>query len=87
MGSKIHVVTDGQTDSLTNLIKCMVVYSFYSCTFWSTSLWSPGVIKQCVNFKIKRCGSSLFGGNTGLYMYMYVYLVYMYMYMYDLEYC
>ena len=31
------IVTDGQTNSLTNLIKCMVVYCSYS-------LWAPVII-------------------------------------------
>ena len=37
----LEIVTDSQTDSLTNLIKCIVVYRSYSYTFWSTSLWDP----------------------------------------------
>ena len=37
----LKIVTDGQTDSLTNLIKCVVVYRSYSYAFWSTSLWAP----------------------------------------------
>ena len=35
------VVTDGQTDSLTNLIKFVVVYCSYSYAFWPKSLWAP----------------------------------------------
>ena len=37
----LKIVTDGQTDSLTNLIKCMVGYRFYSYAFWSMWLWTP----------------------------------------------
>ena len=36
----LKIVTDSQTDSLTNLIKCMVVCRSYSYTFWSTLLWA-----------------------------------------------
>ena len=39
----LKIVTDGQTDSLTNLIKCVVVCRSYSYAFWSTSLWAPGL--------------------------------------------
>ena len=39
MGLKI--VIDCQTDSFTNIIKCVVVYRSYSYAFWSTSLWAP----------------------------------------------
>ena len=38
------IVTEGQTDSLTNLIKCVVVYHSYSYAFWSTWLWAPVII-------------------------------------------
>ena len=31
----LKIVTDGQTDSLTNLIKCVVVYRSYSYRFLS----------------------------------------------------
>ena len=37
----LKIVADGQTDSLTNLIKCVVIYRSYSYAFWSTSLWAP----------------------------------------------
>ena len=42
----LKIVTDGQTDSLTNLIKCVVICRSYSYAFWSTSLWAP-VILHC----------------------------------------
>ena len=32
----LKIVTDDQTDSLTNLIKCKVVYHSYFYAFWST---------------------------------------------------
>ena len=38
----LKIVTDGQTDSLTNLIKCVVVYRSYS---YALSLWAPGYRK------------------------------------------
>ena len=46
----LKIVTDGQTDSLTNLIKCVVVYCSYSYAFWSTSLWAPGLryMSKCI---------------------------------------
>ena len=37
-----NLVNVGQTDSLPNLIKCVVVYRSYSYALWSTSLWAPG---------------------------------------------
>ena len=39
----LKIVTDGQTDSLPNLIKCVVVYCSYSYALWSTSLSAPGI--------------------------------------------
>ena len=43
------LVTDCQTDSLTNLIRCVVVYRSYSYTFWSTSLWAPVYTQLFIN--------------------------------------
>ena len=40
----LKIVTDSQTDSLTNLIKCVVICRSYSYAFWSTSLWAPVII-------------------------------------------
>ena len=39
----LKIVTNGQTDSLTNLIKCVVVCHSNSYTFWSISLWAPDI--------------------------------------------
>ena len=39
----LKIVTDGQTGSLTNLIKCVVVCRSYSNAFWLMSLWAPGI--------------------------------------------
>ena len=40
----LKIVTDSQTVSLTNLIKCVVVCCSYSYAFWSNSLWAPDII-------------------------------------------
>ena len=53
----LKIVTDGQTDSLTNLIKCVVVYRSYSYAFWSTSLWAPGIIYPHPFYKINNFNS------------------------------
>ena len=45
----LKIVTDGQTDSLTNLIKCVVDYRSYSYAFWSTSLWAPDITNTHVS--------------------------------------
>ena len=37
----LKIVTDGQTDSLGKLIKCVVIRHSYSYAFWSMSLRAP----------------------------------------------
>ena len=48
----LKIVTDGQTDNSTNIIKCVVLCHSYSYAFWSTSLWSPGSIYDLLYYDI-----------------------------------
>ena len=51
----LKIVTTCQTDSLTNLIKCVVVCRSYSYAFWSTSLWARGLTCTCIYFILIAC--------------------------------
>ena len=53
----LEIVTDDQTDSLTNLIKCVVVYRSYSYTL---SLWTSDFTCSCIYmYNVCTCTLSL----------------------------
>ena len=65
----LKIVTDGQIDSLTNLIKCVVVCHSYSSTSWSMSLWDPNIhpsLYHCMGKKKQQnCRDSRNWENSG----------------------
>ena len=69
----LKIVTDGQTDSLTNLIKCVVVCRSYSYAFWSTSLWAPVIITITMYFNYIQYYSD-FLNNIKLRLFIYIYI-------------